>query len=81
MSEPVYIVDWRVGLLVHLVSRISGWPMKQDNNHSQKMNTQSDAEYMHGAAVIDDQGKETPITEEMIQQALNNILKACQQNH
>jgi len=54
--------------------------MKQDNNHSHKTNTQDSNEHMHGAAVIDDKGNETPITEEMIQQALKNILKACQQN-
>ncbi|NVK39017.1 MAG: hypothetical protein HWE18_13910 [Gammaproteobacteria bacterium] len=33
-------------------------------------------DYMHGAAIIDDKGKETPITEEMIQKAIKNILKA-----
>ena len=58
-----------------------GLSMKQDNNHSQKSNTQDANEHMHGAAVIDDKGNETPITEEMIQQALKNILKACQQDH
>ena len=38
----------------------------------------NDKDYMHGAAVIDKNGKETPITEEMIQKALKNILKASQ---
>ncbi|EAT13646.1 hypothetical protein HF888_09425 [Bermanella marisrubri] len=35
-----------------------------------------DADYMHGAAVIDKNGKEHPITEEMIEKALKQILKA-----
>ena len=33
---------------------------------------------MHGAAIIDEKGKETPITEEMIQHALKKILQASQ---
>ena len=33
---------------------------------------------MHGAALVDAKGKETPITEDMVQQALNNIIKSCQ---
>ena len=41
-------------------------------------NNNNDKDYMHGAAVIDKDGKETPITEEMIQKALKNILKASQ---
>jgi len=32
---------------------------------------------MHGAALVDAKGKETPITEDMVQQALNNIIKGC----
>jgi len=32
---------------------------------------------MHGAALVDAKGKETPITEDMVQQALNNIIKSC----
>ena len=43
---------------------------------SQDKNNNKD--YMHGAAVIDKNGKETPITEDMIQQALKSILKASQ---
>ena len=33
---------------------------------------------MHGAAIIDHKGKETPITDDMVKQALNSILKTCQ---
>jgi hypothetical protein len=41
--------------------------------------TQTDQkeDYMHGAAIIDEKGSETPITEDMIEQALNNVIKAC----
>jgi hypothetical protein len=35
-------------------------------------------DYMHGAAIVDKNGKETPITEDMIQKALKSILKASQ---
>jgi hypothetical protein len=41
-------------------------------------NNNNNQDYMHGAAVVDKNGKETPITEEMIQKALKNILKASQ---
>jgi len=40
--------------------------------------TQENKDFMHGAAIIDDKGKETPITEEMIQKALKKILQAAQ---
>lgn len=36
----------------------------------------SHKDIMHGAAIIDEKGKETPITEEMIQKALKKILQA-----
>lgn len=53
--------------------------MKQEKSTREtSTQTQSDPDYLHGAAVIDAKGKETPITEDMIQQALKNILKACQ---
>ena len=39
--------------------------------------TDQNEDYMHGAAIIDDTGAETPITEDMIEQALSNIIKAC----
>lgn len=54
--------------------------MNQNEQHPQHSNVTSDDndKYMNGAAVIDETGKETPITEEMIQAALNDILKACQ---
>ena len=40
--------------------------------------TDQSEDRMHGAAIIDDQGKETPITEDMIEKALQNILKTAQ---
>jgi hypothetical protein len=33
---------------------------------------------MHGAAIVNDKGEETPITESMIETALQSILKAAQ---
>jgi hypothetical protein len=33
---------------------------------------------MHGAAIVNDQGQETPITEDMIETALQSILKTVQ---
>jgi hypothetical protein len=33
---------------------------------------------MHGAAVVNDKGEETPITESMIESALQSILKTAQ---
>lgn len=39
--------------------------------------TNQSEDYLHGAAIIDEKGDETPITEDMIQQALNNVIKAC----
>lgn len=39
---------------------------------------QTNQDVMHGAAIIDEKGKETPITEEMIQKALKKILQASQ---
>jgi len=47
--------------------------MKYSN--TQSANTKQD--HLHGAAIIDAQGKETPITEEMIQKALERIIKAA----
>lgn len=35
-------------------------------------------DHLHGAAIIDEKGKETPITEEMIQKALKKIIQATQ---
>ncbi len=53
--------------------------MKQDKSTSESSSQpQSNEDPMHGAAVINAKGEETPITEDMIQQALKNILKACQ---
>ncbi len=48
----------------------------QTDNTSQV--TKHKQDYMHGAAMIDDKGKEVPITEDMIQQAVKNILETCQ---
>ncbi|MFY0641445.1 MAG: hypothetical protein JXR16_10385 [Bermanella sp.] len=38
---------------------------------------QTNKDFMHGAAIIDDKGRETPITEDMIQKALKKILQAA----
>lgn len=43
-------------------------------------NTVNKQDHLHGAAIIDAKGKETPITEEMIQKALKQILKAAKAN-
>ncbi len=48
----------------------------QSNTQSQKNGIKQDQ--MHGAAIIDNKGKETPITDDMVKQALNSILKTCQ---
>ena len=48
----------------------------QSNTSSQAGEQTED--HMHGAAIVDEQGKETPITEDMIQAALQNILQAAQ---
>ncbi len=46
-------------------------------NSGTQVNDQSD-DRMHGAAIIDDKGQETPITDDMVQTALQSILKAAQ---
>ena len=38
---------------------------------------QANKDTMHGAAIIDEKGKETPITEDMVQKALKKILQAA----
>jgi len=43
-------------------------------------NTKDNQDHLHGAAIVDAKGKETPITEEMIQKALKQILKTSQTN-
>jgi len=45
------------------------------NTENPKNNNKKD--HLHGAAIVDDHGHETPITEEMIQKALQKILKAA----
>ncbi len=54
----------------------------QNNNNNRTVKTASNqdevtTDYFHGAAIIDDRGNETKITEEMIQDSLKAILKAC----
>jgi hypothetical protein len=46
-------------------------------NAGSQTTDQSD-DHMHGAAIIDDTGKETPITDDMIEKALQGILKTTQ---
>ena len=38
-------------------------------------NLSSASAYLHGAAVIDENGTETPITEQMIQTACNKLIR------
>ncbi len=38
--------------------------------------SKQDQDRLHGAALIDAKGKETPITEDMIQQVLKKIINA-----
>lgn len=47
--------------------------------HSQQQNSQKTTTMPVGGFVIDAQGREIPITEEMIQQACNALEKAQQQ--
>ena len=47
--------------------------------HSQQQNSQKPSTLPVGGFVIDAQGREIPITEEMIQQACNALEKAQQQ--
>ncbi|GAA6133724.1 hypothetical protein NBRC116188_05130 [Oceaniserpentilla sp. 4NH20-0058] len=44
--------------------------------NSTTQTAQAEQDYLHGAALVDSKGKETPITEEMIQKALEEILQA-----
>lgn len=46
-------------------------------NSTTTQTAKSDIDYLHGAAIIDEKGKETPITEEMIQKALQKILQVA----
>ncbi len=39
---------------------------------------QPNTDIFHGAALVDAKGKETPITEDMVQQSLSDIIKRCQ---
>jgi hypothetical protein len=41
---------------------------------SAQINDRSE-DHMHGAAVVNDKGEETPITEDMIKSALESIVK------
>lgn len=47
--------------------------------HSSQQTPQKNAPVPVGGSVIDDQGREVPITEEMIQQACSALEKAQQQ--
>lgn len=44
-------------------------------NHN-KSSANDDLAHLNGATIIDENGKEIPITEEMIQQACNELLEA-----
>ena len=45
------------------------------NNTNAQLSKQKQ-EHLHGAALIDDTGHETPITEEMIQKSLKRLFEA-----
>jgi hypothetical protein len=47
-------------------------------NSTTTQTAQSTKDIMHGAAIIDEKGKETPITDEMVEKALKRILQAAQ---
>ncbi|MFI8382742.1 PA1571 family protein [Pseudomonas sp. NPDC079086] len=53
--------------------------MRRQAMHSQQQNSQKATTMPIGGFVIDGQGREIPITEEMIQQACNALEKAQQQ--
>ncbi|WP_420713213.1 PA1571 family protein [Pseudomonas sp. SL4(2022)] len=53
--------------------------MRRQAMHSQQQNSQKNTKMPIGGFVIDAQGREIPITEEMIQQACNALEKAQQQ--
>lgn len=46
--------------------------------HTGPQKSDQSNDHMHGAAIVDDKGQETPITEDMIQKALQKILKTAQ---
>ncbi|MFZ3153813.1 PA1571 family protein [Pseudomonas sp.] len=52
--------------------------MRRHAMHSQQQNSQTHTTMPVGGFVIDAQGREIPITEEMIQQACNALEKAQQ---
>jgi hypothetical protein len=47
-------------------------------NSTTTQTAQSTKDIMQGAAIIDEKGKETPITDEMVEKALKRILQAAQ---
>ncbi|WP_425914822.1 PA1571 family protein [Pseudomonas sp. GWSMS-1] len=53
--------------------------MRRQPMHSSQQTPQKTAPVPVGGSVIDDQGREVPITEEMIQQACSALEKAQQQ--
>jgi len=47
-------------------------------NNTNAQPSEQKQEHLHGAALIDDTGHETPITEEMIQKSLKQLFKPSQ---
>jgi len=46
------------------------------NSDHTKTDLEDDLSHLNGAMIIDEDGNEVPITEEMIQQACNDLLEA-----
>jgi len=46
------------------------------NTEHRTTSLEEDLSHLNGATIIDENGKEVPITEEMIQQACNDLLEA-----
>ena len=46
------------------------------NIDHRKMDLEDDLSHFNGATIIDENGNEVPITEEMVQQACNDLLEA-----
>ena len=54
--------------------------MDVNQNHAGHARGQEQIDF-HGASIIDQNGQEKPITEEMIQKAFSALIKAWEHNH
>lgn len=53
--------------------------MDVNQSQAQRSNTKSQIDF-HGASIIDQNGRETPITEEMLENAFNALIKAWERS-